>query len=442
MTRDGAGELFPLRTVIELTDFKTNRRRTLMRKTVIFFLLAALLLFAAGCGASQITAEAEAPAQQTAQRPAETDPAVPNDPQHPVELLAEDGSRIAAPDADALCTVTENGVLCSVFQPGGAPTGPAVYRWIDPAAREDLPLMTLEGQGYEAVYARTELGGVVYTLALTGDPFDDEPDSLWLLCFDGPGRTAAKYRITDNGFPYGSMAAAAGKLLIVSHEMSQPKCDKLYAFDPADKTLRELLSLPGGGAGADTLRAVCADGEGFALLRLYLTEGGSELYLDRYDSSGQKRAELALTETMIAAALEVHGVLSRQDALNEFGMMVSGLRLEEGRYLFYENFGRLRLILDLETNRTLFAGDDLYAMSVGGGSPAFYLLDFFVPGGDELHTPGISVLRDGGLTQLPFAPAEDRSMIRHVSHAADGTWLIRVTDGNAEADALRLWQEP
>ncbi len=30
----------------------------------------------------------------------------------------------------------------------------------------------------------------------------------------------------------------------------------------------------------------------------------------------------------------------------------------------------------------------------------------------------------------------------YVSHAADGTWLIRVTDGNEESDAWLLWQEP
>ena len=419
-----------------------------MCKKAVILLLAALLFFAAGCGGSRTPAEpgtyAPTDPQQSAEAPATSDTAAPiaPTPRHPVDLLTEDGSRAAAPDSDTLCTVTETGVFYSVFAPGGAPTGPAVYRWIDTAAREDVPLLTLEDQGYEAVYTRTELGGAVYTLALTGNPNDGEPDTLWLLRFDGPGRTAEQYRITDYGFPYASMAAAEGRLFIVSHEMSQPKCDKVYAFDPADGTVKELLSFPAGGAGTDTLRAVCADGDGFALLRLRLTEGGSEQFLDRYDGSGQKRAELALTEPMTAAAMEVHGILSRQDALNEFGMMVSGFRLEEGRYLFYENFGLLRLILDLETGRTLFAGDDLYAMTVGGGSPAFYLQDFFVPGGDELHTPGIWALHDGALTQLSFTPPADRSLLRHVSHAADGTWLLRVTDGSAETDVWQLWKEP
>ena len=420
-----------------------------MCKKAVLFLLTALLLFTAGCGGSQSPTEPgastpiDAQPQHSAQDPAEPGSTAPIDaqPQHPVELLTEDGSRAAAPDARCLCTVTEHGVLYSSFELGESFTSTAVYHWVDAAAPEDVPLLTLEDQGYEAVYTRTELDGSVYTLALTGNPFDEEADTLWLLCFDGPGRTAAKYRITDSGFAYASMAAADGRLLIVSHEMSQPKCDKVYAFDPADKSLRELLSFPAGGAGTDTLRAVCADKDGFALLRLHLTEGGSELYLDRYEGSGQKRAELTLTEQMVAAAMEVSGVLSRQDALNEFGMMVSGFRLEE-RYLFYENFGRLRLILDLETGRTLFAGDDLYAMSLGSGRPAFYLLDFFEPEGDELHTPGIYVLRKGEVTRLPFAPTEDRAMIRHVSHAADGTWLIRVTDGSEESDAWLLWKEP
>ena len=402
----------------------------MMCKKAVIILLAALLLFAAGCDKSQTTSETESTAPISTQ------------PKHSVDLLAEDGSRTVALDARYLCTAAEKGLLYDDFDQAAAPTSTAVYHWIDTAAREDVTLMTLEDQSYETVYARTELDGAVYTLALTGNSRDNAPDTLWLLCFDGPGRTAAKYQITDNGFPYCSMAAMDGKLLIVSHEMTHPASDRVYVFDPADKTVRKLLSFPAGDDVTDTLRAVCADEDGFALLRLHLEGGSSELYLDRYDRSGQSRSELALNEQMIAAALEVPGVLSRQEVLDEFGMMVSGFRLEEGRYLYYENFGRLRLIVDLETGRTLFAGDDLYAMSVGSGRPAFYFLDFFMPGGDELHTPGIYALREGEMTKLPFAPPEERSMIRCISHAADGTWLIRVTDGNEETDTWHLWKEP
>ena len=235
-----------------------------MCKKLIPIFLAALLIFAAGCGGGQspaapgasVPAEAqprqsaerpgETDAQQTAQRPAETEAPAPTDtePQHPVELLAEDGSRVAAPDARSLCTATETGVLYSVFEADNAPTGPAVYRWIDTAAREDLPLLTLEDQGYEAVYTRTELNGLVYTLALTGNPYDAEPDTLWLLCFDGPGRSAAKYPITDDGFPYASMAAAADKLLIVSHEMAEPKCDKVYVVEELDPFIETRRGTP------------------------------------------------------------------------------------------------------------------------------------------------------------------------------------------------------
>ena len=78
----------------------------------------------------------------------------------------------------------------------------------------------------------------------------------------------------------------------------------------------------------------------------------------------------------------------------------------------------------------------LYAMWTGA------VAESEQPEGDELHTPGIYVLRKGEVTRLPFAPTEDRAMIRHVSHAADGTWLIRVTDGSEESDAWLLWQEP
>jgi hypothetical protein len=75
--------------------------------------------------------------------------------------------------------------LYSVFAPSEyQPTATAEYRFFRTADRKDLLLGRLEDQGYEAVYARTELDGVVYTLAVTGNPMDKTPDPLWLLALD------------------------------------------------------------------------------------------------------------------------------------------------------------------------------------------------------------------------------------------------------------------
>ena len=120
-------------------------------------------------------------------------------------------------------------------------------------------------------------------------------------------------------------------------------------------------------------------------------------------------------------------------------MMVSGFSLREGRYLYYENFGMLRAVLDLEGGAALLEKDDLWALSRGGGSPAVYRLDFE----EAAEGPEILILKDGAFAKLPLAPMDGHRLLRALSHAPGGSWLAELTDSPKSFGADRVlyfWQ--
>ena len=387
-------------------------------------------------GARQTDVQTEAKTDAQAETQTETQ----TDPGQMAAILDRDGERLGEIDDSAIATAADAGILYSLFQPAEYQfTATAEYRFFRTADRQDLLLGRLEDQGYEAVYARTELDGVLYTLAVTGNPMDETPDILWLLALDPGAETMTKYAVSEDGFPYAAMAAADGKLLILNHETLTARCDKLYVFDPGEGAVRELLSFPD--EGVSSLRSVCAAEDGFCLLQLRL-EGGSpaELLLDRYDMAGEKLSERSLNELLIPAALELPGLGSEAEVLNEFGMMVGGFSLLEGRWLYYENFGMLRAVLNLEDGAALLAKDDLWALSRGSGSPAVYRLDF----DEAAEGPEILTLQDGAFAKLPLAPKDEHRLLRSLSHSPGGNWLAELTDSPKSFGASRVlyfWQE-
>ena len=419
-----------------------------MMKRVLSILLAVLLAATLpGCGKNGGT-ESTAPGTRPAESQKEqTDALAPESqpgtaenaqPEDGLEILGKDGTRLGAISKEARSTAADAGLFYSVVEQAEyAWSGTAQYRFFRQADGSDVLLGTLEDQGYEALYARTELDGIVYTLAVTGNPFDSEPDTLWLLAFDGEKGSMEKYAVSEHGHPYAAMAAANGELLIVNHETTEPARDTVYAFDPNSRTLNEVLSF------TDTkeasLRGVCAAEDGFFLLRLRTAGGQPELFLDRYDGSGKKLSEKALNEALLSALLEVQGIITEDDAKSELGMMVSHFSVEDGRYLFYENFSVTRLVLDLETGEALLAKSDLYTMSPGGGSTAVYRINF---PGDEDTAPEILTLQDGKMTKLDFTAPDERSLVQSVSHSPAGTWLINTKNAAGTAEVLILWAEP
>ena len=181
-----------------------------------------------------------------------------------------------------------------------------------------------------------------------------------------------EYVISKTGFPYASMAVSNGKLLVMNHEMTEPKLDKLYEFDPVSETVSEALSFS---SDTDSLRGVCSAKDGFYLLRLRIGGDGNTLFLDRYDNARVKASELSVHDTLVKAVMDIPGILS-QDALNELGMNVSTFDVEDDRYLIYENFGLTRLVVDLQTGETVLAKDDICSFTVGSGLPCIYRMDF------------------------------------------------------------------
>ncbi len=420
----------------------------MMKRILNMILCAALALSVtaslAACGGKP--GQESTPASQKAESRPEEKPSEtktePSDAQPVPEKLAEilvgEGKHLGAIDAASACSAVNGGVFYSVVNMKEyALTGTASYRFFRAADGKDVLLGTLEGQSYEAFYARTELDGAVYALATEGDPFDDRPDTLWLLAFDLAAESMTKHEVTKYGFPYAAMAAAGGKLLILNHEMSSPKSDKVYEYDPAAGTVREILSLPDDGT--SSLRSIAAAEDGFYLLRLALAGGlPEEMLLDRYDGAGELQESVSLNGMIVPAMKDLPGFTGEDDVLIEFGLNAGGFAVQDGRYLFYENFGRIRVSVDLMTGEALFADEDLWSMTNNGGEPAFFELAF-VPY-DAGEGPKIVYLQDGKLQTLPFRPDDGSLLLRSASRSADGTWLIRMTsDGGAEK--IFLWQE-
>ena len=414
-------------------------KKQLLICLLAIWIIAALTACGGGSEAGTKAPDALQTESQTEVKPeAQTEPRT--EPEKLTAILDRNGERLGGIDGRATATAADAGILYSVFQPAEYQlTATAEYRFFRAADRQDLLLGSLEDQGYEAVYARTELDGILYTLAVTGSPMDDTPDPLWLLAMDPGAGTLQKYAVSEDGFPYAALAAVDGKLLILNHETLSARCDKLYVFDPGDGAIRELLSFPDDGTAS--LRSVCAAEDGFCLLRLRLENGSpAELLLDRYELSGEKRSERSLNELLIPAALELPGFTGEAEVLPEFGMMVSGFSLWEGRYLYYENFGMLRAVLDLEAGNALLAKDDLWALSRGGGSPAVFRLDF----DEDTAGPEILLLRNGKPEPLPLEAKDAHRLLQSLSHSPGGTWLAELTDSpkRYEADAvLYLWRD-
>ena len=369
-------------------------------------------------------------------------PAVPDQPAVPEQysdVKTPDGELLGRIDARAVCTAADDGFFYSVITEWNGSTGTAEYHFFRTADRKDIFLGRLEELGYEAVYTRTELNGIVYTLVLTGNPSpsDPTPDTLWLLAADGRGGTMERCKITERGYAYAAMAAVNGKLLILNHEMDDARTEAVYEFDPASGTVRQLLALS---EESGSLRSLAADGDGFCLLRVRTENGTAGLFLDRYDGGGNRLSETDITDIFLGAAQQVSGILTPEDARNELGMLVSGFSLADGRYLFYENFSVTHLILDLQTGEALFAGSDLYPLSLGGGEKVFYRM--FFPG-DAGQKPELYVLRDGRIMQ-PELTFPDDFLPQTLSQSPAGTRLVRLIDSadTGRPDMYIISQEP
>ncbi len=420
-----------------------------MRKTVTIILIFSMLMtLTAGCGSQQGTDPAgtsAVPKQTESQNQTSPSGTQQTEPESFMEILDKEGHLLGRIANNASAMATDAGIFYCLFAPAeNQYTATAEYRLFRAEDKSDILLGTLEDQGYEAIYDRTEYNGFVYALALSGNPYDQSPDTLWLLAFDLSAGTMARHLITKKGNPYGSLAASNGKLLIVSHEATEPSCDKVYEFDPASGAVKEILTVSEkGGDDKGSLRSVCAAEDGFYLLRLRMDSGSeAELFLDHYDGLYRKVSEQSLNE-LCQSAMDINGIVSRDDLINELRMLVSGFAVTDGRYLYYENFSITRLVIDLKTGETLLAKDDLWSMSLGGGKPVIYQLDF--GSYEDSGKPVIKELQDGEFCEVEFQPADSHTLLQGVSRSPGGTWLLNLTDvfsASEGTSVLYLWKEP
>ena len=355
-------------------------------------------------------------------------------------VLDKDGSRIGEIDRRAVCTAVDGGIFYSISDLKEYQfTADTEYRFFDMDGKKDVSLGTLENQGYEASFARTDHNGKIYTLSVVGNATSGDPVPLLLLAFDPAAGTMKKYTVSENGFPYASMTVSDGKLIIMDHEMSEPKCDKIYEFDPGTETVREILTFS---SDTDSLRAVCSADDGFFLLRLKINDGAeNEMFLDRYDKNNKKVSETSVNETLVEAIGKINGMTGRQDALNELGTHVGGFSVVDGRFMIYENFSVTRLIVDLQSGDAILARDDIYSVSTGGGERYVYRMDFDP---DNVEEPEIIGMIGGKPEKLQFTPSGALRLIRAVSHSPGGTWLVTVSDVFAAQKgtyALYLWAD-
>ena len=407
-----------------------------LKRLVIIVLLAALLGSAVGCGGSEKPAgEATDPGTEASEPTSEE-----TDPASAVKMPVVDrnGVRLGEIDSRANCSAADAGIFYSIFALENYEfTATAEYRFFNKEDHTDVLLGRLEGQGYEAYYARTELNGSIYTLAVQGMA-GGEGTPLLLLAFDPAGQTMKTFTVSENGFPYADMAAVNGKLLIMSHELSEKK-DVICEFDPSSEALKQVLSFS---SDTDSLRGICSADSGFYLLRLKIGDAGeNEMFVDLYGSDYGKTSEQSVNETMVDAIMTIPGMLGRQDALNEIGMNVVHFSVEEGRYLLYENLGMARIIADLKTGETILAKNDLYSVSLGSGTPAVYRMDY---DNDNIQGPEILILENGSLTAYAFQPINSHRLIRRVSRSGSGTWMILTSDDFRSfcwTLAAHLWTE-
>ena len=384
------------------------------------FAVMALTMTTVGCKGSDDPSHVDDSSTPDASE--EPEPVTPGET---MDIFDADGNALGAIDQRAQGAATDAGILYSVLDlKEYESTGKATYRFFRTEDRKDILMGTLDSQGYEALFSRTEIGGVIYTLAVSGNVFDSDPDKLWLLAFNPQKEKMDKVLISDNGFPYTSMAAVGGKLLIMNHEMSSPKYDKVYKFDPSGGSVKEILSFD---SSENSLRSICADGDGFRLLRVNISEGDkTEVFLDSYDRNYAKVQERSIDKLLFTAGCEID--ITKEDAAKQPLMNVSKTYLSEGRYFFYENFSTLRTIVDLESESVVLAKNDLWSLSIGSGTPVFYLL---FPD-DVKGEPWIYSLQDGKAESLPLTLPEDGKRLESLSFSPSGNCLARLvtSDGS------------
>ena len=189
------------------------------RKTINVFMIILMVFSLAGCT-----------------KPRQPDPVdpTPADTAAAMDIVDRDGNLLGQIPADATCTAIDGGIFYSLShrESNYSTTSKTDYYCFLQETKQIHHVATIANQSYETTFCRSELDGKIYTLVLEGNPSDNEPDVLELLVIDKSSMQSATYTVSEHGFPYAYLTVADGKILIMNHEMTEPKHDVIYEFVP------------------------------------------------------------------------------------------------------------------------------------------------------------------------------------------------------------------
>ena len=324
-------------------------------------------------------------------------------------------------------TITDKGILYNVF----ADTENAKkkeYLLFDPKTGKSKSLGFIEGEFYEPVCNRIEIGDHVYTIAVVGDLYyDNDPHPAYLVDIDLNG-SITLHTICDDivRYPYTAMCRHGDKLLYMFHDSKYEDAlyDRVFEYDIQTGDKKEVItvSLDNSERG-ETLRQLWSDGEKVYVLKVKMdTRSDARLFIDTFDKDYNKLSEQDITELVKKARPDCS---SADDVTNEVLQIVWHFAVLDGKYVYYEDFGVKRFLADLETGELLMETDGNFSAFNGSGKTAWY---WQFGGNDSCTEQGLNAifeLKNGAVEQtLLNEPGENEYYIVIASQSPNGTRLF------------------
>ena len=339
-----------------------------------------------------------------------------------LSVLDQYGSPIAKVQASDIGMITPYGMFYKVYNE---------YHIVrtEKNNNEDVTLAAFDDISYETEYARTILGGKLYTLAISGDLMGNNPFTQWLLEFDLKNGKTERYKISDNGFPYSSLTAIGNKIILFFHDQKDVLNDRIIEFDPASgKTTDIITYYLDNDLKGDTVRSIYSDNDNLYILRIKFNSSSDiSMYVDVFDKEYKKIREFDITDIAKEGAAQCMSTEAPEEIANEFSQHISGFRILDGRYLYYQNFSVSRFILDLEKGSLLYAIPEPFMSTPGDGELMFYTIMSI----EELKTiDPYAVYRfdKGTLKKDPTITVNDGQIIVSASSSSDGKYMVTVAD--------------
>ena len=336
-----------------------------------------------------------------------------------IEVFDNSGKRIGELENNGCVTLCNRGIVyCSAADNGDDLKNE--FNLFDAKTGKTTRLGWIEGEIFENVFNRIEIGDHVYTLVIKGNLYDDEPDPVYLVDIDLNGLVAT-HTITDDGFAYMSMCEHNGKLLIRLHDQQDKTLfDRIFEYDPSTGKKREVITAElDDGEKGNTFRQIWSDGKNVYVLRIAMNGlSDVKMMLDIYDAEYNKISEKDITGLFLAANKD----RSPEDISSEMRQPVAYFRVYDGRYIYYENFSVSRFFADLETGEHLIETNGVFSASNGSGKTFWFWSFGGREAGDELSLNGVFELHDGKLEKSLYTdPTDSRYEIWSACSSADGT---------------------